>query len=136
MNVVVDASAMGAMLLPDEDQILGEFTGSVCLTAGLHVPPVWRAEVANLLLKAFRHGRIDDLQLRLASARADVFARLTTIGFATGIDELIDFAMSHALRAHDATYLHLAQTLRVPLLTNDTQMLRAAAASGVELLRP
>lgn len=136
MSVVVDASAIGTLLLPDEDQRFGALTESICMEARLHVPPIWRVEVANLLLKAFRHRRISEHERSRASTRADLIAGLAEVGSDVGIAELIPFAIAHSLRAHDATYLHLAVHLRLPLLTNDKPMQRAALAANVDLLLP
>lgn len=136
MNVVVDASAIGTVLLPDEDRRVRAITEEVCAVARLHVPPVWRVEVTSLVLKAFRQRRITDQEQKEAGLRADLIADAAEIGPQIRVAELLSLAAMYSLRAHDATYLHLARSLQLPLLTNDTQMLRAAAALGVELLRP
>ena len=108
----------------------------MCRTDQLHVPPVWRTEVASLLVKAFRQGRINDQERLEGSKRADVLAETATMGAEGGIADLVALAQSCSLRAHDATYLRLAMELRLPLLTNDRALMRAAPDMGVPLLLP
>lgn len=136
MNVVVDASAIGLFLLRDEDRQLAEFAEEVCRTARLFVPPVWRTEVASLLLKAFRNRRIAERECDDASRRADILAAAAIIGPENSIGDIIGAAGARSLRAHDATCLQLALALHLPLLTNDRRLTGAALASGVALLLP
>lgn len=131
--MVVDASAIGPILIADEAEHL--LAGlEEALTAGIVVPAHWLAEVANLLLVAQRRGRLDD-RARL-QARETVLSAVTTIDN-KGSDEVFGgswaIAQRHRLTIYDALYLEAAQRRGLPLATNDRALARAAAAEGVAL---
>ena len=132
--MVVDASAIGLVLLRDENQQLAQIAEEVCRTSRLFVPPVWRTEVASLLLKALRNRRITERECDYAVKRADILAAAAVIGSENSICSIIDLAQARSLRAHDATYLQLALALDLPLLTNDRRLIDAATIAGITLL--
>lgn len=136
MTVVIDASAIGALLLPDEDEDLGRLASEVCQSEQLHVPAIFRSEVANLLRKAHRHGRIGEARLRSAAAEADVVAAIAHIGVDPPIAEIVSGSTVHGLSGYDFTYFALARSLGVPLLTGDGALRRAAIAAGMDVRLP
>ena len=136
MIIVLDASAVGSFLLPDEDPILGAFARELCRTEQLVVPPVWRTEVANLVMKAFRRGRIGDAERMDAVLLADQVASVAAVQGEIDIAETHAVAIQFKLTAYDATYLELAGRLGLPLLTGDSDLIGAAPKAGIKLLRP
>lgn len=136
MILVLDASAVGSFLLPDEDAVLGAFAWELCRTEQLLAPPIWRTEVANLILKAFRRGRINAMQCADAALRADQVASVVSVGAEMDVAQIHAVATDFQLSAYDATYFNLAHRLRLPLLTGDGGLIRAAQKAGIELLRP
>ena len=133
---MLDASAVGSFLLPGEDAELGPFAREICPTERLHVPPVWRSELASLLMKAFRRGRIDAHELSAAAVDADRVAAVVRVEAEPNISEILDGCARAQLKAYDYTYFAVARQLGMPLLTGDDQLRRAARAAGVALLLP
>jgi len=130
---VIDASAVGALVLPDEEgrfaAIAAETAGRDELIAPMHLP----IETASLIRKAVR-------QERLAKA-----AMSTAVGVATAIldsvepDDLLPIgptlalAFEHGLSVYDAAYLELAIRRSAALLTGDGKLAQAAASLAVPL---
>ena len=104
-------------------------------TETVQVPPHWTAEVANILWKAHRRGRIDRVELGQIGAVASAIAGTVTISFPAPINRLTQFAEATQLTAYDAAYLMLAIDLKAPLLVLDGKLSRAALAHHVEVLR-
>ena len=133
MPFVLDASAMVAILLPDEDspQVITDRLGADSVVAPGH----WAAEVTNGLVSAWRSGRISALQMH-ALARdlsgIEVVFDPTSIESATGA--ILDLTKQHGLTTYAAAYLELALRLDVPLATHDQRLRRAARAAGVTIV--
>lgn len=134
MTVVADASAVGRFLLPDEAGAEADYAWDMCRSKPLHAPPHWRVEVANLLRKAYRRGRIDTMQLGTAALQADLLVRAVTIEREASVGDLLRTANQKNLSAYDASYLLLAQRLGVSLLAFDGPLRRAALVEGVTVL--
>ncbi len=101
------------------------------------VPSLWRYEVLNALLNLFRSGCFD-----LASAEAmwRIADELLDSGVrAVDPVETLSTAQATRLTAYDATYVVLARSLGVLLVTEDKQILRACpdvARSMKQFLSP
>jgi len=87
------------------------------------VPPLWRYEVLNALLN---QAKADKFALDDTLLAAETAARLVT-NRADGCESstILTAAHSAGLTAYDATYVVLARSLGVPLITEDKQILRA-----------
>lgn len=99
------------------------------------VPALWRLEVVNALLKAKRQNRI-------GTQRAEEFLHELR-DFTIEVDhECLDIAdgeifrlgLKHQLSSYDAAYLELAIRRRLPLATNDNNLILAAKASSVSFV--
>lgn len=134
---VVDASAVGPVLLRDErssaiPELMRALDRAECV-----VPPHWRYEVANMVLVAVRRGRIDE-----ATAAADLsdFAMLPVQvdleSLDRAFDRTLDLAKQHGLTEYDAAYLELAERLGLILISQDEALLAAARKSGIEAIGP
>ena len=133
--VVVDASVVAKWRLNDEE-LLDEarllLDSYLAQETMLFAPSVIRYEVANTFTKARRAGRltandvIDGLQ--------DFFA--LSIQVLADEDALIISALQLAerlgLSAYDAAYVALAETLGLPLVTNDQEILDSLSESTVK----
>lgn len=98
-------------------------------------PLLWPLEALNVLLTAERRKRIDrrrrvelmdflrELPIRLDSETTDHVWTTT-----------VRLAERHRLNTYDATYLELALRRELPLATLDTDLIRAAKASGTTIL--
>ena len=136
MKLVVDASAVGAFLLPDERDDLSEYAARCCRSQSIIVPPIWPTELAHLILKAIRRGRIEPQQAPLIQLNADVLCGEVTIHQGASIAEITDLARGLNLSAYDASYAELARRTGAPLLTRDGALARAAHTLGIVLARP
>ena len=102
---------------------------------GAVVPSLWHLEVANSLTVAVRRKRISPAE------RADALSDLAQLDVSVD-DETEQHAWRattqladlHGLSVYDAVYLELAQRKRLPLVTLDKALIRAAEAAGVEVL--
>jgi predicted nucleic acid-binding protein len=125
-QLVVDASALAGLVLPDEEG--GDLPARLSAAAPVAPGLLW-AEIRNLLLMAERRGRIDSgtveaalgviEDLGIALDHTPVSARTLTL------------ARRHRLTIYDALYLELALRLGAPLATRDGALRRAALAEGV-----
>src|SRR5579884_2641741 len=104
--VVVDASALGAVLLgePRAGEALSLLDG-----ADLYAPSLLDYELTSLARKK---------ALRYPEQRDAIFEVLR-LGLAL---ELHRLALETGLTAYDACYLHLARSLDIPLVTFDEQL--------------
>lgn len=135
MSVVLDSSATLAWVHGDERTPAIEAVFDRVAERGGVVPSLWHLEVANSLTIAVRRARIS------AAERADALADLALLDIAVD-DETEQHAWKatthladlNGLSVYDAAYLELAQRRRLPLVTLDKALIRAAAAAGVEVI--
>ena len=136
--VVLDASVTAAWLLPDEASEASQKV-YVRLRRGslvLHAPELWLWECGNIIAGGVKRSRItpDDALLTwsvLDAIRARV--EMTSPAPAQARAALV-IALDHGLSIYDAAYLWLAQSLRLPLLSTDRSLARAARASSVRVV--
>jgi predicted nucleic acid-binding protein len=132
VSLVVDSSVTLAWFFEDERTNAADAVLRLVAKSGAVVPSLWRLEVANALQSAVRRGRIDaafrdasiaDLRLLpiLLDAETDRHAW----------DGTLAIAERRGLTLYDATYLELAQRLRVPLASLDRELRAACRASRV-----
>ena len=129
--VVVDASLVLALVLPDESSQTAEqlFARSATDEIDLLTTPIFELEVANGIHQAYRRRRIAgtdrvsclSLALRLPIRRVE--------GGADG-DLLFSLADRHGVSVYDAAYLALAITQDAFLATEDATLRKAARAHG------
>lgn len=132
---VIDASAFGALIVPDEKNDLIPGLIDLLGEKGALAPQHWRLEIANLALMAVRRQRLAQAELPglLAAAQdADVVIDDETHSVAWGAT--LDLALAHGLTVYDAAYLELAKRSGLPMATLDRRLADAARREGVELL--
>ncbi len=135
MNCVADASFVAGWLWPDEASFATEklLAAHEAGRVELHVPHLWIYEVANMLLMAYRRNRLTAEQLVEAeSIYAEVRCVFHDQSDAVCRHRILRLAQEHKLTSYDAAYLELADRLRVPLLTNDGDLSKAARKEKVE----
>ena len=98
----------------------------------VHVPLIWRAEFASVLL-TFAHNR--RLQPAHVAAIIDHIERLGLIHDAAPppVRALVALGQRYALGAYDACYLELALRLNLPLAVRDASLRDAAVRAGAKL---
>jgi predicted nucleic acid-binding protein len=93
--------------------------------------PLWRYEFINVLWKVQRAGHCD------AAAAAKNFQaaveRMVPRQRSPSDLEALDIALRHKLSAYDAYFVALAQELKLPLLTQDKELLEKFPGTAVSL---
>ena len=134
---VLDASVTAAWLLPDE---ASEHTRRLYALLRRdevepQAPSLWQWECGNILANGVRCGRIPP------SALEGLWNVLEAVRHRVDLHELapaqhkasLALAVDAGLPAHDASYLWLARSLNLPLLTFDRHQIAAAPRCGVKL---
>jgi predicted nucleic acid-binding protein len=99
------------------------------------VPALWRLEVVNVLLKAKRQGRISAQRAEEFLGQLRGFAiEFDDECFAKADTEIFQLGLEHQLSSYDAAYLELAQRRKLPLATQDNNLVVAAKTKGVQLV--
>jgi len=136
LSLVIDSSITLAWLFDDERTPQADAVMRQVAKAGAVVPSLWRLEVANGLQSAVRRKRID------AAFRDASIADLRSLPIAVDTETdrnawgtTLTLAERFRLTLYHAAYLELAQRLRLPLASLDTE-LRAAGRTLKVTLRP
>jgi predicted nucleic acid-binding protein len=132
---VIDASVAALWLLPDEasDASRRLYARMRRGDLVLHAPELWLWECGNLVANGVRHGRIaPDDALLLWSVLDAVRARVElTVPAPAQARAALALGMDAGLSLYQASYLWLALSLRLPLLTRDQPLQSAARARRV-----
>jgi predicted nucleic acid-binding protein len=135
--VVIDASVTSAWLLPDEHSEsaqrvyarirLGELE--------LHAPELWLWECGNIIANSVARQRVTAADAMLTWSVLDAIRSRVelTSPVPAQIRAALTLALDHGLSLHDAAYLWLALSLKLPLLTHNGR-LAAAARPAVDVL--
>ena len=132
MATVIDASVMGAQLLPDE--VYSHFAHTILEQLGTTeriTPIIFWYEIRNVLLNARRRNRIDrrhfDACLIQLTNEFSLFED-TERNEAT----VLDLAQRHNLTVYDASYLETAIRRKASLATFDRDLANAAFNEQIE----
>jgi predicted nucleic acid-binding protein len=118
---VVDASAVAAVMFfePRRAEVEPALSG-----ADLFAPALIRYELANVCLKKIRERPSERTQILAAFGTLDGFGILE---MQTVFEQGIEVAENSRLTLYDASYLWLARSMNVELVTLDARLERAAA---------
>jgi len=135
VSLILDSSATLAWIYADEITHAIRQVFDLLRENGAWVPSLWRLEVANILEMGVRRAR-HDVAFRDATL-ADL--ALLPINLDPETDRqawgaTLRLAERHRLTSYDAAYLELAQRLRLPLATLDSDLRAAASDESVPLL--
>ena len=125
MQVVIDSSAILAVLLcePQREALIAA-TASAALLSPASTP--W--EVGNALVAGWRRKRLSLEQIQLAwESFQNIPLRLVEVD----IRRSLQLAVEQGLYAYDAYVLETALVRRIPLLTLDQTLSKAAERAGV-----
>nr|WP_282568017.1 type II toxin-antitoxin system VapC family toxin [Bosea sp. WAO] len=134
--MILDSSCAVAIISPDEqnDAVLALLDRIIAY--GAFAPALWLYETAN----AARFKWAKD-EITAATAR-DAIEKLHALPIETVDMEpavirggILTLAQRHNLTIYDASYLHLAVMLSLPLATFDKQLIASAPKEGVELVK-
>jgi len=128
VQVVIDSSAILAVLLrePQRDALIAATTSAALLS-----PASTPWEVGNALVAGWRRKRLTVEQMQTAwESFQGIPLRLVEVD----IRRSLQLAVDRGLYAYDAYVLETALVRRIPLLTLDQGLAKAAARAGVENL--
>lgn len=133
MALVVDASAILALALEEDEGLYGEAVIDAIVADEAFVPALFWFEIRNALLMSERRKRI-------TSERTDQFlADLKVLPIVVDAqprwEAALDLARTHHLTVHDAAYLELAQRKAVSLATIDTALAKAAGSASLRVFQ-
>ncbi|MDR7510941.1 MAG: type II toxin-antitoxin system VapC family toxin [Armatimonadota bacterium] len=127
--LVVDASVAATWLLDDESDARAEAALALLEQVPGVVPQLWHFEMRNILLVAWRRGRISDQGL---AERVAALAELPlSTDAAPDLAAALDLAARHGLSFYDGLYLEAARRLGATLASLDQALVRAARAEGL-----
>ena len=125
LQIVIDSSAILAVLLrePRREALIAATSSATLLT-----PASTPWEIGNALVAGWRRKRLNQGQIAEAWASfQSVSLRLVDVD----VSKSLRLAVDHGLYAYDAYVLEAALVRRVPLLTLDQALARAAEKAGV-----
>jgi predicted nucleic acid-binding protein len=130
LNIVIDASVLVATLVDSGPN--GTWAEDIVATGSLHAPELARVEVANILRRLERAGKITTAE---ANAGYDDLMQLSLELYS--FDPFADriWEPRDSVTSHDAWYVALAEALGVPLATLDRR-LRKAKGPACDFLIP
>jgi predicted nucleic acid-binding protein len=132
MAIVVDVSFAAAWFLADEKNRLADDVANRLTSERGLVPDLFRHELRNVFLMAFRRGRLSKEEYFENVAQAERLP-LTNCGGGDGV-RIARLAVSRGLSAYDAAYLSLAIDERAALATFDAALAAAARFEQVEVI--
>jgi predicted nucleic acid-binding protein len=137
VNFVLDASVALLWLAPETNPSGKDYAARVLKAlkqSQAVVPSLLALEVANVVVKLESKGLITEAGSQRYIA---LLERLNvTIDQATAVHALgdtLNLARRYKLSAYDAAYLEIALRLGLPLATLDSDLAKAATASGVQI---
>jgi predicted nucleic acid-binding protein len=136
--VVLDASVAAAWLLPDEasDASRRVYVRMRRGSLVLHAPELWLWECGNIIASSVKRRRVSPEDALLTWSVLDAIR--VRVEFASPapaqVRAALVLALDHGVSLYDAAYLWLAASLRLPLLTADRVLARAAEASAVTVV--
>ena len=127
--LVADACVIASLYLQGEHEKAAR--AAYCRDPDWASVPLWRYEFLNVIWKKCRAGHLD------AAAAADHFERaverIVPLEHVPDEEHVLALAMKHQITAYDACYVCLALQLRLPLLTEDRELLTKFPQLAVSL---
>lgn len=130
MAFVADNSVIIAWFIPSQASDLTRKALRRSRRERVHVPALWQSEFSNVLVALERRGLIAGHQVDAIVARVERFGLEIHDPFAS-ISPLIGLMRARGIKAYDASYLHLAASLRAPIYTRDESLRAAARSAGL-----
>ena len=141
MKCVLDASVTLTWLLKDAGERNAAYAFDVLRQirapgTEIHVPTTWGLEIANVIARLEAKGVLSEAQsegfLEMLHAVPIAIDASTA---ARALSETLQLARRYRLSSYDASYLELALRSGLPLATLAEALQKAAAKSGVKLLK-
>ena len=136
---VLDASVTATWLLPDEhtDASARAFARIRSGLVDVQAPDLWLFECANIIANSVRRKRVAAADAMLVWSVLDaVRSRVELVRLEPGqVRACLALSIELGLTVYDATYLWLASSLGLPLLTHDAALAKACGRKSVPVLR-
>ena len=135
MSLVLDSSVALSWCFEDELTPATRAVLEQVTREGAAAPSLWPLEVLNVLAAAERRQRLTAAQRHTMAERLrELPVKLDTQTASQAWSGTLRLADRHGLTLYDASYLELADRLRLPLATLDRELRTAATTQGVALL--
>jgi predicted nucleic acid-binding protein len=136
---VLDASVTAAWLLPDEHTPAARraYARLRAAVVEAHAPELWLWECGNLIANAVRRRRMSADDALLTWSVLDAVRTRVELALyePAQVRACLVLGLDHGLSIFDASYLWLALSRKLPLLTHDDALAAAARAAGASALR-
>ena len=132
---VIDASVAIALISPDEqsDAVFALFDRM--MDHGAFAPALWLFETANAARYKWTKSPMAAAVLREGVEKIHAFpVEFVELEPRVVSGSVLTLALRHKLTVYDASYLHLAIALSLPLATLDRELIVAAPKESVELI--
>ncbi len=129
---VIDASASVAIVSPDEQTDVSLAALKRLVSHGGFAPSLWLFETANAL--RFKWSKAPAIAREAIARLHSLPIDLVDVEPAVIRGSVLTLAQRHNLTVYDASYLHVAVVLSLPLATLDKALIAAAPRESVDLL--
>ena len=137
IQFVLDCSVAISWCLVDEDNDYANAVLALMPDAEAFVPEIFTLEIANTLLVSERRNRMTSAQTASAiNLIQSLPISIDSQTSAKALRETLTLGREQELASYDAAYLELAIRLRLPLVTLDDRLAKAAKRCSVVLLDP
>jgi predicted nucleic acid-binding protein len=128
VEIVLDTSAIIAAIAdePDGDKVINLTENAI-----LVCPSVISFEVANALTRMIRKRVVDKEKM---NDLLKSFQKIPIKLFENDLEDVLEIAWSYKIYAYDAFFLNTAQSLNLPLLTFDDEMIAIGKELGINIL--
>ncbi|MGI8601552.1 MAG: type II toxin-antitoxin system VapC family toxin [Verrucomicrobiales bacterium] len=127
--IVADANLIAHLHLPGPKESVAE--AILAKDPDWCAPPLWQSEFRNIL---FAYIRTQGMSLSLAEAQwRDALSLIGPHEFDVDASRVLGKSTSTQLSAYDAEYVVLAESLSLPLVTSDRQILAACPQLALSL---
>jgi len=133
MSFVVDNSVVVGWYVASQADSFSEDLLDKAITEDVHVPSVWRAEFASVLLAFTHNRRLRPAQVTSIIEQIEVLEMIVDPA-PPSVRKLVELGRRHALGAYDTCYLELAMRLHLPLATRDDALRKAGRRAGVAVI--
>ncbi len=127
--IIADANLIAYLLLKSEKSGLAEQV--FARDAEWYAPILWRSEVRNIIVNYIRHDLLALPEAQDVMEKAHAF--FTDREYFVTSEHVLELAASSRCTAYDCEYVALAQQFSIPLVTADTQLIKAFPDIAISL---
>lgn len=138
MKFVLDCSVTMSWCFEDEiDDYTENVLNALSQNYQARVPTIWKYEISNVLLLTERKKRISLLKANnFKNALSSLPITVDHGATDRALDTIFELGRELQLTAYDASYLELAFREKIPIATNDKELIKAAKKISIERFIP